>query len=89
MEDGIPSEPGEVAIRGVEVDGVHGHYCYFTCPRKKGLCGVPIKPLSNPPHNNGWNWDGNTDAPTLTPSVNCVGGCGWHGYIRAGKIEGV
>lgn len=30
-----------------------------------------------------WDWDGNRDKPTFTPSINC-GGC-WHGYIRAGR----
>jgi uncharacterized protein DUF6527 len=32
-----------------------------------------------------WDWDGNRDAPTLAPSVNCESACGWHGYIRAGR----
>jgi len=30
-----------------------------------------------------WDWDGNREAPTFTPSINCKG-C-WHGYIRAGR----
>lgn len=34
-----------------------------------------------------WDWDGDRDAPTFTPSVNC-GGC-WHGYIRAGRCVDV
>lgn len=44
-----------------------------------------------------WDWDGNRQAPTFNPSINCLahkpgdpatkyGGCGWHGHIRAGKI---
>lgn len=32
-----------------------------------------------------WGWDGNWDAPTFTPSVNCEKHCGWHGYIRKGR----
>jgi hypothetical protein len=34
----------------------------------------------------GWQWDGNEQAPTLTPSLGqrC---CTWHGYLRAGKFE--
>ena len=32
-----------------------------------------------------WDWDGNRDAPTFSPSVNCEKHCGWHGYIRAGR----
>ena len=29
-----------------------------------------------------WKWDGNFDAPTLTPSID---GSGWHGWLRVGK----
>lgn len=38
----------------------------------------------------GWQWDGNADAPTITPSIhrlpswNCTG---WHGWMRDGKLE--
>lgn len=26
------------------------------------------------------------DKPTLTPSINCTGGCGWHGFVRDGEF---
>lgn len=32
-----------------------------------------------------WDWDGNRDVPTLTPSINCESHCGWHGHIRNGR----
>jgi len=35
-----------------------------------------------------WQYDGNGDAPTLTPSVHhneTKGGCGWHGYLTNGE----
>ncbi len=32
-----------------------------------------------------WDWDGNRDAPTFNPSINCSAHCGWHGYIVAGR----
>lgn len=32
-----------------------------------------------------WNWNGNREAPTLTPSINCDKHCGWHGYIENGR----
>lgn len=45
----------------------------------------------------GWSWDGNEQAPTVTPSLGCypageslVGPDGtyhWHGYLRAGVFE--
>ena len=31
-----------------------------------------------------WLWDGNEDAPTLTPSIHCIGH--WHGWVRAGML---
>lgn len=57
----------------------------FVCPRTGKMCGhiivgYPAKPAISP----SWLWDGNFDAPTLTPSINCVSGCGWHGWLRAG-----
>ena len=30
-----------------------------------------------------WDWDGNFDCPTFSPSVNC-GNC-WHGFIERGR----
>jgi len=35
-----------------------------------------------------WNWDGNREAPTITPSILDVV-TGWHGYMRAGQLESV
>ena len=32
-----------------------------------------------------WGWDGDRANPTFTPSINCEGHCGWHGYIRRGR----
>ena len=32
-----------------------------------------------------WDWDGNRDNPTFSPSINCESSCGWHGYIRNGR----
>lgn len=31
-----------------------------------------------------WSWDGNVDAPTLTPSLHAVGV--WHGFVRNGEL---
>jgi Family of unknown function (DUF6527) len=32
-----------------------------------------------------WDWDGNRETPTFSPSINCESDCGWHGYIRNGR----
>jgi hypothetical protein len=37
--------------------------------------------------NNGakiWQWDGNTDKPTISPSIDCKGGCGRHFTMKQG-----
>jgi hypothetical protein len=31
-----------------------------------------------------WQWDGNREAPTLSPSINVIGR--WHGWLQAGKL---
>lgn len=45
--------------------------------------------IKRDPQGNGgrpqWNWDGNREAPTFSPSINCASHCGWHGYIRNGR----
>ena len=44
--------------------------------------GDPVPPKPS------WLWDGNKDAPTLTPSIACgmPKGCDWHGHMRAGRF---
>ena len=41
-----------------------------------------------------WQWDGDEERPTLTPSIGLGPWAtdparGWHGYLRAGRWEGV
>lgn len=73
--------------RGATEYSVAHRYLMYVCPRDKGYCGVPIRP-GQLPNGAGWIHDGNDDKPTLTPSVNCVGGCGWHGFITNGEMTG-
>ena len=35
----------------------------------------------------GWTWDGDLDAPTLSPSIDQPGV--WHGWMRAGVLTAV
>ena len=62
-------------------------FLLFVCPRSDAgaLCGVPIAP-GRLPNGAQWQCGPNLDAPTLTPSINCVGGCGWHGFVRNGVL---
>lgn len=35
-----------------------------------------------------WQWDGNTEQPTITPSIDCKGGCGRHFTMTKGAVNG-
>ena len=47
---------------------------------------------SDKPASPGWLLvGGNKDDPTtwtLSPSIHCIGCCGWHGYLKNGNYEG-
>lgn len=52
------------------------------------LSGIPLAP--NPKEKICWDWDGNKEAPTVTPSIHRLPNWnrpGWHGFMRAGKLE--
>lgn len=88
-EEGMPDK-GRALVRHLQLpDGSSGPMVWFRCPRDRLYCGVPAKPT--PANSRGCSWDltGPSDAPTLSPSVNCDTGCGWHGYIKNGATEGV
>lgn len=65
----------------------------FNCPKYNRRCGgiiiagkIPGLKRDGQNKNGGvamWDWDGNRDQPTFSPSIDC-GTC-WHGYIRAGR----
>lgn len=70
----------------------------YACPLRGGPCGPALR-IGNgfkPAGTRTWAWDGNLERPTISPSINCLardpetgqvfGGCGWHGYIRAGEF---
>lgn len=52
----------------------------YVCPCGCGRRGaLDFRPHPSP----SWEWDGNRDAPTLSPSVDHVGH--WHGWLRNGE----
>jgi len=77
----------EHRVKGM--DETTGHIM-FVCPGAR-RCGVFIGPAfvgrKNEDDLNIWQWDGNVDKPTIKPSINCVGGCGWHGWITDGIMS--
>jgi len=72
--------PGTFSFHIVKEGDVRRLRIFYECPRGN-TCGVPVE---GPGQH--WQFDGNRDTPTLTPSINCVGGCLWHGWIRNGKM---
>jgi len=54
-----------------------------------GFCMLPLR--ADPENRDGrhpvWQWDGNREAPTLTPSILHHSNPPWHGFMRAGKLE--
>ena len=87
-DDGIPIRkelpPGAASwthwySRPDEIAGLQ-----FVCPCGCGAIGYvnvsgDKKPL--------WQWDGNKEKPTLSPSIQRTSGCRWHGYLRAGVFQ--
>jgi hypothetical protein len=57
--------------------------CAIGCPREPGrVCTLWVKPAPDAE----WENHGTKDSPTITPSYNCIKGCGFHGYIVDGKL---
>jgi len=54
-------------------------------PTGAELASLPLKPGEPREGRACWEWDGNREAPTLSPSVHRPGT--WHGFIRAGRLE--
>lgn len=81
-------------VDDIEEDAPAGAFEYFSsgdreiagmiyaCPCGCGrLVALDFRPHPSP----SWEWDGNTEKPTLSPSVHDVGH--WHGWLRAGIWE--
>jgi len=55
----------------------------YQCPCGCGqVRSLPISQGPKRPHF--WSWDGNTDLPTVAPSIRIVGSCKWHGFLQDG-----
>lgn len=57
--------------------------------RADAHCRFPVRigSHSGDGDNKTWGWDGNMEAPTITPSINCLS-CGAHVIITGGVING-
>lgn len=57
----------------------------FLCPCGCGdLCGIKVRD-DGQQINGAWAWDGNHDAPTVSPSI-LIKPDHWHGYLTAGEF---
>lgn len=79
-----PSNPGELIWTGrLGKEGIFG--IVFCCPCGCGETGALALDV---PGNEGeierWQWNGDRDKPTLTPSIQKTTGCCWHGYLTDG-----
>lgn len=59
----------------------------YACPCGCGNCGLlRFRPVAPADHGcASWEWNGNKETPTLSPSVHHVGH--WHGWLREGRWE--
>jgi hypothetical protein len=66
--------------------------CWFPCQNpargEDGESTVRVRPKDTPHRGDGpdWEYEGPEDAPTLTPSINCMSDQCWHGFIRNGVL---
>ena len=49
---------------------------------------LPVEPLKLQSYRTFWNWDGNIEAPTLSPSIDGSADGAWHGHIENGELIG-
>ena len=66
-----------------------GYLCLaIILPGEQAVTFLPVEPC--PEWLNGgvhWEWNGNEEAPTLTPSVDGSEQGGWHGHITDGEMK--
>lgn len=78
------ADPGAVDLHG-------GGLLILACPGCGKVSGMTVGD-PKPDNGNGATWLMTGDFPnglTLQPSINCVGCCGWHGYLTNGVFNSV
>ena len=88
LDDEDRQPPAKFMFMGHGANG-QPKWLSFPCPGKLGKshpetrCMISLRPQKNDTGAS-WDWDGNRERPTITPSVNCKD-C-WHGWIRNGEF---
>ena len=49
-------------------------------------CQIPIRKGDPSPTGERWGWDGNSEVPTISPSINCTK-CGFHKTLINGQWQ--
>lgn len=81
------ASPGAVYV---DRDETYKDHLLFACPGCGRMGGIRA---TSPKNVGGQSWEivgGTLVSPltlTLSPSIHCVGCCGWHGYLRNGVFE--
>lgn len=58
----------------------------FACPGCGELTSIAFRDFDGKPK---WTWNGDRQKPTAQPSIfsdPAKGGCGWHGFLTAGRF---
>lgn len=87
LTEGWPSQPGEFVYETRrDYEGATG--LIFACPCGCGdVSGITFDLVPEwRPGEPRWHWNGDEDAPTLSPSLHKTEGCRWHGWLRAGEF---
>lgn len=61
------------------------YVCPCGCGSEGALTLRPVREGSDP--HPSWEWNGNPDLPSLTPSILRTLGCKWHGYLTDGVFR--
>lgn len=55
----------------------------YTCPC--GCAEVRSVAVTQVPGGYGWQWNGNLELPTLSPSLQHISRCRWHDWLQQGE----
>ena len=72
---------------GIEYDVLV--FCCPGCAENDGNDGFHMIPVNTSVHSPSWDWDGNLEAPTLSPSIltRGVGRAVCHSFLKAGVFQ--
>lgn len=81
------ADPGAILLwryASKKKEGGNNGHIMLKCPGCGQASGMHVRDPGTPHPTNGASWEIiiNNGLVTLSPSINCVGCCGWHGYLR-------